>query len=225
MFFDEDFLRTSNRHDFIHCPRFLAAYDRGLKAWPTDYMWRWRVHVGLWAATHASKLPGDFVECGVNKGFLSSAIMNYLDWNSCGKSFYLFDTYQGIDERYLNEEERSKGRSEFSRRNYTSCYEETRANFSEFKNVHLVRGSVPETLPQPNIRNVAYLSLDMNCAAPEIAAANYFWDKLVTGAIILLDDYGFRGYEEQRKAFDRFAVERGIEILSLPTGQGLILKP
>lgn len=48
---------------------------------------------------------------------------------------------------------------------------------------------------------------------------------MVSGAIVVLDDYGWSGHEEQKHAFDSFARSRGVEVLSLPTGQGLILKP
>src|SRR4029079_9184251 len=70
--YDQDGLRTIHNHDFMRQPNFVRAYDRGIKAAGSDYNWHWRVHVGLWAAFLASKLPGDFVECGVNRGFLSS---------------------------------------------------------------------------------------------------------------------------------------------------------
>ncbi len=65
----------------------------------------------------------------------------------------------------------------------------------------------------------------MNNAAPEIAAATYYWDRMVPGAPILLDDYGFVTYEVQKKAFDDWAAERDVSILALPTGQGIIIKP
>ena len=65
----------------------------------------------------------------------------------------------------------------------------------------------------------------MNNATPEIAAVNHFWDKLQPGAPVLLDDYGFVRYEVQKQAFDAWAAEHGVEILALPTGQGLIIKP
>jgi hypothetical protein len=42
--------------------------------------------------------------------------------------------------------------------------------------------------------------------------------------MILLDDYAYAGYEEQNRAFRLFAIQIGTEILTLPTGQGLILK-
>jgi hypothetical protein len=89
----------------------------------------------------------------------------------------------------------------------------------------IIKGTVPETLPECTAEKICYLSIDMNCAGPEIAAANYFWDKLVAGAVIVLDDYGFMGHEEQQKAFDAFAKEKKVQILQLPTGQGIIFKP
>jgi O-methyltransferase len=72
---------------------------------------------------------------------------------------------------------------------------------------------------------VCYLSIDMNCAEPEIAAAEFFWDKMVTGAAMILDDYGWLGQGVQKRAFDDFARRKRVPLLCLPTGQGLILKP
>ena len=36
---------------------------------------------------------------------------------------------------------------------------------------------------------------------------------------------GFPMHIEQKKAFDNFAIEKKVEILRLPTGQGIIFKP
>src|SRR5256886_194527 len=72
---------------------------------------------------------------------------------------------------------------------------------------------------------IAYLHLDMNCSAPEIAAIQFFWEPLVPGAFVLLDDYAYYGYLSQKIVMDQFAQEKGIKILSLPTGQGLLVKP
>ena len=222
--YNQDSLRTPHNHDFIKNPAFIAAYQRGVKA-DKDYKMHWRVHVALWAASHAKNLDGDFVECGVNRGFMSSAVMTYLDWNSLDKRFFLFDTFCGIPEESLNEQEKKQGRNEFSKEQYSECYKEVKANFAEFKNVHLIQGTIPETLTAEKINKVCYLAIDMNCAKPEIDAATFFWDKLVRGAMVLLDDYAYVGFEEQKKAFDKFALAREIKILSLPTGQGLVIKP
>ena len=88
--------------------------------------------------------------------------------------------------------------------------------------LRIISRSVPETLTQVDASEVAFLSMDMNCAAPEIAAAEFFWRKMTPGGVILLDDYGHILHQEQKQAFEHFAAERGTTVLSLPTGQGLI---
>ena len=64
----------------------------------------------------------------------------------------------------------------------------------------------------------------MNCVAPEIAAIEYLWDRIATGGVVLLDDYAFEQHEEQQVQFDDFASRKGTTILTLPTGQGIMLK-
>ena len=50
------------------------------------------------------------------------------------------------------------------------------------------------------------------------------WDRLVPGAIILLDDFGSPEFSESRKAMTELSKELSFEILGIPTGQGLIIK-
>ncbi|MFJ2682208.1 TylF/MycF/NovP-related O-methyltransferase [Pseudomonas sp. NPDC087342] len=228
--FHFDGLRTVHNHDFMSDPRYITAYDRGVQASGTDYQWYWRVHMGLWAARTAANRPGDFVECGVNYGFLSSAIMADLDWDYTGKTFYLLDTYSGIDDRFLSAEEKTGGVSGKSQKwvgdgTYTSNIDAVRANFSEWSNVRIIQGSIPDTLTQIESTQIAYLHIDMNCMLPEVAALEFLWDRLVPGAIVLLDDYAFFGYQPQKDGMDEWAANRNIAIASLPTGQGLLIKP
>ena len=110
-------------------------------------------------------------------------------------------------------------------KNGISSYELARANFAPFPRARLVRGRVPATLATVDVSRVAYLSIDMNCAAPEVAALEHFWPRLVPGAAVVLDDYGWTGYSAQKAALDAWARGREAAILTLPTGQGLLLKP
>ena len=228
--YDRDGFRSGNNHDFIRDPAFVRAYRRGVKAAGEDYQFEWRVHTALWAASYALALDGDFVECGVNKGFMSSAIMQYLDWNSCDRTFYLCDTFHGLDPRFVSEDDRRGGALEKNEGRlrsgfYTRNLSEVQANFGEWRNVQFVVGSVPETLPQITSKRVAFVHIDMNCAPPEVAAVDYLWSRLVPGAFVLLDDYGFGGHEAQKRAMDEFAKKMRISVLSLPTGQGLMVRP
>jgi hypothetical protein len=228
-YYDQDGLRTLHNHEFMNDPAFQAAYARGIQATGKDYGWHWRAYIGLWVAQCASKLPGDFVECGVAKGFLSSAIMQLLDWDKTGRHFFLLDTFSGLDERYLTAEEVAEGATEKNKHMisiglYPTSAEAVIQNFSEWKNAKVIVGPVPETLDQIRSTRLAYLHLDMNCAPPEIAAITYLWDRLTDGAFVLLDDYAYFGYRRQKLAMDQFAATKGIAVLSLPTGQGLIIK-
>ena len=224
-----DSLSTIHNHDFMVDERFKLAYQRGVKAAGKDYQWYWRVHIGLWAAATAIKLPGDFVECGVNRGFLSSAIMQQLDWDTTQRMFYLLDTFQGMDVKYLSELEIKGGvlernQSEINRGFYTQNLKEVEDNFAEWKNKKIVVGSIPETLPDITSQKIAFLHIDLNCTEPEVAALDYLWPKLVCGAVVLLDDYAYFGYQPQKAGMDEWAKLHDVAIASLPTGQGLIVK-
>src|SRR5262249_27397981 len=136
-YYDQDGLRTLHNHEFMNDPAFQAAYARGIQATGMDYGWHWRAYIGLWVAQCASKLPGDFVECGVAKGFLSSAIMQLLDWDKTGRHFFLLDTFSGFDERYLTDEEVAEGAMEKNKHMisiglYPTSAEAVTQNFSEW---------------------------------------------------------------------------------------------
>jgi len=217
---------------FMSEPRFARAYRAGMDSGhrmlaygdDSDLHIEWRVYVACWAAWHAKQLPGSFVECGTYTGIFSLAICNYIDFNSRGKDFFCFDTFEGIPEHQMTESERVE-RMQENEAWYSEHYELARRNFAPFPRVRLVRGTVPESLSEVEIDEVCYLALDMNVAAPEIAAIEHFWDRLVSGAPVLLDDYGWTKYSLQKQGIDRFAAGKGVEVLTLPTGQGLLLKP
>lgn len=220
----QDCLYTTVNADFMHDKRFARAYAKGrslmLDAWG-DYQFHWRAYVVCWAADRAKDLPGDFVECGVNTGMLDRMVIDYVDFAALPKTFYLMDTFRGMDEAYSTDAEMKRSHH----MGYVDVYEQVKKTFAQFPNVRLVKGPIPDTLPLVPSKSIAYLSIDMNCVAPEIAALEFFWDKVVSGGVIIFDDYGFPGHETQKHAHDAFAVQKGVSILALPTGQGLIIKP
>ncbi|HEY0418826.1 MAG TPA: TylF/MycF/NovP-related O-methyltransferase [Acetobacteraceae bacterium] len=223
-------LRTFGKTtDFLADPAFQRAHARGWNGGGKKTRHiddnRWITHVALWAAGQAARLEGDFVECGVDTGMLSLAICDWLDFNALDRDFWLFDTFKGIPESQMSAEERGGIAGWHNREAYEECYETARANFAPWPRCRLVRGMVPDTLDAfPDGRRVAYLSIDMNIVVPEIAAIAFFWDRLVPGGMVLLDDYAWSTHTAQKAAFDAFAAARGVAILSLPTGQGLLIR-
>jgi len=222
--YDQDGLRTIHNCDFILDPAFERAYQAGeqLGSWFGGKV-HWRVHTLFWAATRALQLEGDFVECGVHRGGFSKAIIEYVDFARLrDRNFYLLDTFEGMSETQLSEEEVRGGLLEYP---YSAEYESVKDTFAEYPNVSVIKGRIPESLAEVSSEKVSFLSIDLNNAVPEIAAAEFFWSKLVSGAAVVLDDYGWEKHIVQKRAFDDFALRHRVPILSLPTGQGLIIKP
>ncbi|MEO1067436.1 MAG: TylF/MycF/NovP-related O-methyltransferase, partial [Pseudomonadota bacterium] len=73
-------------------------------------------------------------------------------------------------------------------------------------------------------RKIAYLSMDLNHAGAEMAVMDKLWPRLSKGAVVVVDDYGWTGNEEQYNAWNAFAATKDVSILSMPTGQGIIIK-
>ena len=225
-----DGLFTMHRAPFLNDEPFQRAYARGVKASQgVDPKMEWRTHVALWAASAALRTKGAFVECGVNAGFVSSAIMQAVDWNNTGRKFYLIDTFSGPVLSQYSAVEIQRGRVETAKAAltagaYVTDLARVRANFAEWSNAVVVQGAVPEVLGTLDFGPTAFVHLDMNCALPERSALEFFWPRLSPGGVVLFDDYTYFGHESQTEAIDEIARIFGIRILALPTGQGLTIK-
>lgn len=65
-------------------------------------------------------------------------LVNYLDFNSLDRKFYLFDTYNGLDKRFSTEKEYDKFKDQ-----YPDSYQFVKDSFKDYKNVILVGGGNP----------------------------------------------------------------------------------
>ncbi len=219
----QDGLYTTCNTEFLQEPKFVEAFALGRQAGIlNDSKINYRAYVACWAALKGRDLEGDFVECGVYRGAMSRMIAHYIGFeNMPHKRFYLFDTFRGLPHSCLTDEERRRRQPA----DFGDTLDAVRATFRDFRNVVIVPGTVPQSLATVEVEKVCYLSLDMNAAMPEIAAAEHFWPKISSGAVIVLDDYGWPFHEVQKQEFDAFASQRGVKVLPMPTGQGLIFKP
>ena len=186
--YSNDLLYTYHNADFLKDPLFIESYNLGKNTdggtLLKDYDIEWRIHVLCWAAKHAIHLKGDFVDCGVHTGIFARAVMNYVNFNKHSKKYYLLDTFNGLDERYSTKEELIRNTAMgYDKEDPEFLYNQVKETFDGF-NVKIIKGTVPDTLISVDSDKICYLSIDMNCVAPEIAALEFFWDKMVSGAQI-----------------------------------------
>jgi O-methyltransferase len=201
------------------------AHERNLAGWKNAVPdIRWRAHLACFAANHGLSIEGDFVEFGVHTGILSATICKFLDFEKVKKKFYLFDTYEGIPEAASASEGDKKITASHNKDFYFDCYDITKETFSEYKNVALVKGLLPESFDTVKIDKIAYVSIDLNSAFFEKQTIEKVWDKITPSAFIVIDDYAFKGHEEQYNMWNEFAASKGKIIFTVPTGQGLLIK-
>lgn len=216
-----DGMWTYAGNSFDDDPRFQAAWARIYQYVGAGNVRpiSWRLHVVLALAEYCSHLEGDFVECGTYLGINAHGISAFLDFKNLPKKFYLFDTWTGLAEERLHAFEKNR-----ATRRYQDCFDDVRQTFTDVPNVVMIQGLVPDTLEKVQWGKVCFLHVDMNCVYPEEAAMEFFWDKIVPGGVIISDDYGHPGYEDQKEAFDKFAKSKSALVISLPTGTGVIFK-
>ena len=107
--YDEDGFVTSHNSDFIMTNNFMRSYNLGLNT-GSSYGWniKWRIHNACFFANYAKNLPGDFVECGTNKGMTALSIIDSINFADIKKNFYLIDTFEGVVDNMLTIREKKK---------------------------------------------------------------------------------------------------------------------
>jgi len=204
-YYCEDALLTG--HTFVKPEYFDASYQRGLRATNgRDSRNRWRVAVAIWAAKQALRSNGCFVELGVNYGFTSSAVLHNLTALNRRRRFILIDSFEGVEGKRFDS-------------NYNHSYESVVANFKEWPHAEVYKGWLPKVLPSIPFGTIAYLHIDLNSARHEVESFQFLQSMLTKGSVVLLDDYCYSGFTKTQKAWDAL----GLNILALPTGQGLII--
>ena len=182
----------------------------------------WRLHVLTWAASHALHVAGDFVECGVFHGFSSAVICKYLNFETIEKAFYLYDTFVGLPQETSTEAERTL--YPYEAYDSDALFSHVNHTFSIYPNVHIIKGIVPYSFAEKVPDKISYLHIDMNSTQAEILALEALFDRVSTGGLIVLDDFGWANHRQQMLAEVEFMQKQGHHVLELPTGQGLVIK-
>jgi O-methyltransferase len=175
----------------------------------------WRMSTVLFGVRNGLRLEGDFVECACYKGTTVRVICDAVDFaNYPDRHYYLYDLFDhdpSLPHHAMPEHSKE-------------LYAQVKERFSDFKNVTVTQGKVPEVLAEVAPQKIAFMHLDLNNADAEIGALEVLFDRMVPGAVLVLDDYGWLSYREQMLAEAPWFLKYGYRVLELPTGQGLLIK-
>lgn len=210
-----DNLFTYNRNlGFLDDKPFMDAFERHAET-SIEKAVLWRMSTILWGVRNGLRLEGDFVECACYKGTTVRVVCDAVNFQERGdRHYYLYDLFNH-DPSLPHHAMPEHSKELFAR---------VRSRFSDLPNVTVTQGRVPDVLAEVAPEKIAFMHLDLNNADAEIGALETLFDRMVPGAVLILDDYGWLGYRAQKMAEDPWLAQRGYHVLELPTGQGLVIK-
>ena len=174
----------------------------------------WRRYITACAAYHCLHLDGDFAEFGVYTGTGIKTVIDYLGGVKFPKTFWGYDYFDSNPDGDLDFKDNDKNFFKF-----------VQNRFKNYPQVKLIKGFVPDSFQLGMPDSLAYMHIDMNNHKGELAVLDALFDRVVSGGIIILDDYEWSGrYREQKQKEDQWFDKKQYRIFPLPTGQGLIIK-
>ena len=158
-------------------------------------------------------LEGSVAELGVYKGDFAKHISNAFP----DRDFYLFDTFEGFDERDILVE-MAHGYSNAKKEWFGDTNIQTVC--SKLKNLircKIIKGYFPESINNRNDIDdkFVFVSLDADLYKPMYEGLKYFYPKLVKGGYILIHDYHQGDFQGVKKAVDDFAKSDGFCIVPI----------
>jgi len=171
-------------------------------------------------------VPGEILEFGVYKGVSFVQLLSFRNLleNDFSRKVIGFDIFGKFPEDKLSLESDKQFVKRFENGGgFGISKNELDSHLRQkgFRNYQLIEGDILKTLPQyllqnPNLK-ISLLHIDVDVYEPTLVVLENLWDKIVSGGILMLDDYGT--VEGETKAVDDFlAVQNvmGMEINKLP---------
>lgn len=162
-------------------------------------------------------VPGSCAELGVFRGEFASEI------NACfpDRKLYLFDTFEGFSEEDLAREETVPA----SHLDFSDTSEETVLSaLPHPQQAVIIKGRFPDSLEKMTAEEqFCFVSLDPDLYEPAYAGLCWFWERLSSGGIILINDYESMQFPGIRKAADRFCSEHDLYLIPVSDMHGSVI--
>ena len=176
-------------------------------------------YISICAITeHCLKVKGAFAECGVYRGGSAIGITKIAQGETANRHVHLFDSFNGSNRFEMNP-------SDFSTLHTFNDYsfQDVAKRFPENDYIHFHVGVIPETLKEVEDEKFSFVHLDLNFYESTSESLKFFHAHLSPRGVIVVDDYGFKLYENHvKRAVDEFSKENRIDIFSIGTGQCLL---
>lgn len=163
-------------------------------------------------------VDGDTAECGVYLGASSYLICKASTNSNFNKTHYLFDSFEGLSQPL------EKDGNYWKKGDLTVVEESVKNNLKDFSSCVFCKGWIPERFSMAQDKTFSFVHIDVDLYQPTLDSLKFFYERLVTGGIMLCDDYGFSSCPGATAAMDEFFSTLPESIVHVPTGQAFIVK-
>lgn len=163
---------------------------------------------------------GEVWECGVYRGATARLLAEELSRGGSEATLRLFDTFSGIPESTDEVDDIKVG--DLSNTSQSEVEERVGSHSNVLVTFH--PGFVPETFSGLEASKISFLHIDLDMYVSVLAALQWTYPRLTSGAIVVLDDYGKPGTFGAKKATDEFLVDKAESLFPMQTGQAWFIK-
>ena len=154
------------------------------------------------------RIAGDVVECGVYKGGTAAVLARVATHSRMRRTVWLFDSFQGLPPAAAIDGVKAEAYVGKLTANPEEVQELLRKTGADLRRVRLVAGFFQETFSTVEIPQIALLNIDADWYESVKLCLEKFYDCVVPGGFISLDDYGF--WPGCKAAVDEFFNQRGL---------------
>ena len=165
-------------------------------------------------------ISGHWAECGTFKGSTALLMAEYAQrYNLLEKNchIHLFDSFDGLSKP----SEKDMG-TNMIEGDYLGTLEEVKSNLSEYSIFKYYKGWIPDRFNDVEDKSFAFVHIDLDFYEPIKDSLDFFIPRMVSGGVILLDDYACFETPGAYKALEESINDNDIEISRLPYGHGYI---
>lgn len=153
-------------------------------------------------------ISGDFVECGTYKGGAAAMIASEL---GKGRKIWLYDSFEGMPDVTAKDGNEAANWVGECVASVDDVQRAMRTMNISNENITIRKGWFSDTFQQPTSEKIAFLHIDADWYESVKIALETFYDKVVEGGVIVLDDFGH--WEGCREAFYDYCEEKKIRPL------------
>jgi O-methyltransferase len=161
-------------------------------------------------------IAGEIAECGAYKG--ASALLMCRALSGSSSLVHLFDSFEGLAEPLPVD-------GTYWRKGSLSTGEQAlRDTLVGSENYRVYKGWIPERFHEVGDLTFRLVHIDVDLFGPTRDSLEFFYPRVATGGILLLDDHGFSTCPGATKAADEFFADKPEQLSLLPTGQAFTIK-